>query len=57
LIELEEELEEENPTPPSIEKEVAPVKGKGKGRKCGNPLFHRNTEIRKYGSEFRILTC
>jgi hypothetical protein len=24
---------------------------------CGNPLFRRNTEIRKYGSKFRILPC
>jgi hypothetical protein len=33
VIELEEEPEEEIPAPPTIEKEVAPVKGKGKGRK------------------------
>ena len=33
VIELEEEPEEDNSTPPSNEKNVAPVKGKDKGRK------------------------
>ena len=33
VIQLEEEPEEENPPPQSIQKEVTPAKGKGKGRK------------------------
>ena len=33
VIEVEDEPEEDNPTPPSNEKNVASVKGKGKGRK------------------------
>ena len=33
VIELEEEPEEENPAPQSIQKDVTPAKGKGKGRK------------------------
>jgi hypothetical protein len=40
VIELEEEPKEDNPAPQSIQKEVAPVKGKGKGRKVVlMPLF------------------
>ena len=33
VIELDEEPEEHTPAPPSIEKDVAPVKGRGRGKK------------------------
>jgi hypothetical protein len=33
VIEFEEEPEDDNPAPPFNEKDVAPIKGKGRGRK------------------------
>jgi hypothetical protein len=47
VIELEEKLEEEIPAPPTIEKEVAPVKAKGKGRKLV-PLASSQVSTRSY---------
>ena len=42
VIELVEEPEEDNPAPPSNEKDVASVKGKGKGRKV---VYHASSRI------------
>ena len=47
VIELEEEPEEHMPTPQSIEKDVAPVKGKGKGRKLV-PLISSQVSTRSF---------
>ena len=47
VIELEEEPEEDNPTPPSHEKDVASVKGKGKGRKLV-PLASSQVSTRSF---------
>jgi hypothetical protein len=42
VIELEEKAEENNQAPPSNEKEVAQVKGKGKGRKV---VGHASSQV------------
>ena len=47
VIELEEEPEEDNPAPPSHEKDVASVKGKGKGRKLV-PLASSQVSTRSF---------
>ena len=47
VIELEEEPEEDNPAPPSHEKDVASVKGKGKGRKLV-PLASSKVSTRSF---------
>ena len=42
VVELEEEPEKENPAPPSVEKDIAPVKGKGRGKKV---LAHASSQV------------
>ena len=41
-IELDEKLDEPTPAPPSVEKDVAPVKGKGRGKKV---LAHVSSQV------------
>ena len=42
VIELDEEPEEPTPAPPSVEKNVAPVKGRGRGKKA---LAHASSQV------------
>ena len=42
VIELDEEPDEPTPAPPSVEKDVAPVKGKGRGKKV---LAHASSQV------------
>ena len=39
---MEEEPEEDNPAPPSVEKEIVPVKGNGRGKKV---LAHASSQV------------